>query len=455
VIEWKRHLAPNEVAIIDGKASKLLYGHGSSATKSRWYATWEPPLKGAHSVFATRDQRLHAFLRKRIAGAYAMSSILKYEPLIQDSLNLLLQKFQSLCAGGNNRVDLSTWTSALAFGIVGQLGFGAPIGHLAADAADVHSLRKTIFDGFVLMSSMGHYYIGICGYFWGQMRLFTNRAVKVGLQFLGQNNPLADFEAWGIPRLKSRAQAGTRGEEGREDMLAHFIKMSGAQGEPLSFNEVLVEALGLVGAGADTTATAMRSCVYYICTHPRAYKRLQSEIDAFYAIQICEQPITYLQTQSLPYLMSCCREAMRLLPSITFQLLRYSPPGGLYVDGKYIPEGVEVGISPLAQNRDPVIWGPDADDFRPERWLESEDLARQLGRHDLTFGGNGPRMCLGRNIALVEVQKFVAQLFRLFDVQVTDHENPWKMMSHWFVFQSEFWCEIKPRNGVELLDGCA
>lgn len=83
-----------------------------------------------------------------------------------------------------------------------------------------------------------------------------------------------------------------------------------------------------------------------------------------------------------------------------FQLLRHAPDNFI-VDDKVIPPGTPVGISPLAQNRDRAIWGNDADVFRPERWLEDEEKAKYLETANMTFGGSGPRMCIGKNIALV------------------------------------------------------
>lgn len=144
----------------------------------------------------------------------------------------------------------------------------------------------------------------------------------------------------------------------------------------------------------------MRTCLYYLALNPESYRRLQIEIDMFYDENRLEQPITYLQTQQLPYLQAVVKEATRLLPSIVFQLLRYAPPD-FTVRGHKIPEGTPVGISPIAQNRDEDIWGPDADAFRPERWIEDEEKAKYYDKSTMTFGGNGPRMCIGRNIALV------------------------------------------------------
>jgi cytochrome P450 len=154
------------------------------------------------------------------------------------------------------------------------------------------------------------------------------------------------------------------------------------------------------GAGADTTSIGMRTCLFYICQHPEVYQALQKDIDLFYGEHDLSQPITYAQTQKIPYLVAVVKEAMRLLPSIVYQLLRHCPEGQT-VDGKTIPPGTVVGVSPIAQNRDRAIWGAEADDFRPQRWLESKERSAYLDLNNYTFGGNGPRMCIGRNLALV------------------------------------------------------
>lgn len=136
--------------------------------------------------------------------------------------------------------------------------------------------------------------------------------------------------------------------------------------------------------------------------HHDVYTRLQEEVDNFYEESKLNRPITYLETQKLPYLQAVIKEATRLLPSIVFQLLRHTPPE-FEVRGVKIPVNTPIGISPLAQNRDQDIWGKDADDFRPDRWLENEEQTKYFDRSTMTFGGNGPRMCIGRNIALVSL----------------------------------------------------
>jgi cytochrome P450 len=139
------------------------------------------------------------------------------------------------------------------------------------------------------------------------------------------------------------------------------------------------------------------------------YKKLQDEIDKFYEVTGLPEPIRYDQTQELPYLKAVVTESLRMFPSIVFQLLRYSPEGGLTIDGHYIPAGYPIGISPMAQNRDKVVFGEDANEFRPERWLESAERTSSMESVNMTWGGNGSRACIGRNIALV-CEKFLNKL---------------------------------------------
>lgn len=149
----------------------------------------------------------------------------------------------------------------------------------------------------------------------------------------------------------------------------------------------------------------MRACLYYVCSNPLIYRKLQAELDEYFLDREAKgipasQGSPYNEIRQLPYLHAVISEATRLHPSIMWQLLRKAPQD-LTVDGFTIPPGTNVGISPRAQNRDPDIWGEDANEFRPERWIEDEEKGKYFENTTMTFGGNGPRMCIGRNIALV------------------------------------------------------
>lgn len=226
-------IAPNELSVLDAHVTKQLYGHGHNAQKSKWYSTWDIPGT-APGLFAEQDKKTHAYLRKRVSGAYSMSAILKFETYIQSCLDLMFVRLRKHSESGNT-VNMSDWTNALAFDVVGELAYGSKLGHLETET-DVMGLRKGIYDGFFIMANFGH--------FPGQAQLVNNKLINSLTEFSGKPNAFLKFQKWSMGKVQSRMENASSSE--REDMLAHFIRMKNDKGEPASFPEVLIEAMNIM-----------------------------------------------------------------------------------------------------------------------------------------------------------------------------------------------------------------
>ena len=86
------------------------------------------------------------------------------------------------------------------------------------------------------------------------------------------------------------------------------------------------------------------------------------------------------------------------------------------IAGVAIPRGTIVAMNNAGLNTNPKIWGSDVEVFRPERWLEASEEQRVLmHRADLTFSA-GKRMCLGLNVAWLEMKKVIPALIMNFEV---------------------------------------
>jgi hypothetical protein len=225
-------IAPNEVSIVDEWAMKNLYGHGHNAPKTDWYSVWDPP-RTAPQLFSALDKKVHGFLRKRVSGAYSMSAILKYESYIQNCLDLLLQKLTYHANQGP--VDMSDWTNAFAFDVVGELGYGAELGMLRTES-DVNNIRRDIFGVFKLLSCLGH--------FPGQAWILNNAVSTVTLKFLNASPPLTTFRDWTFKQVQDRLDHIN--ESKREDMLQHFCRMKDADGNSVKVEEIAIEAMNLM-----------------------------------------------------------------------------------------------------------------------------------------------------------------------------------------------------------------
>lgn len=174
-------------------------------------------------------------------------------------------------------------------------------------------------------------------------------------------------------------------------------------------------------AGGDTTSSVMRAVVYYLAKSPAAYQKLIDELDN----AKLPLPAKWEAARSLPYLDAVVQESMRINPGIAMILERVVPDGGFTLpDGRFIPAGTKVGINPAVTNRDSGIFGEDVDSFNPNRWLkkegeDQEQFNARLGRMketvDFIFGAGG-RVCMGRQMALLEIYKLFATLYSIYDV---------------------------------------
>ncbi|KAG7051926.1 cytochrome p450 [Colletotrichum scovillei] len=443
-------IAPNELSIVDEAGLKALYGHGQKVVKSKWYDTWTVPNMSM-SFFAVRDIKTHRHLRSRVSSGYSMTAIQFMEPLIQDVANSMWQRMGEF-ADRNVPVRMDEWANYFAFDVVGSLALGGPIGFIEK-GKDVDGIIRSIHDGFWLMANMGNMSL--------QMTWFNNRIAQWALRSFGGERlqAFSKFVDWLEVRVDERYRDGLGSQ--RRDMLQLFIDAKDMTGQPVTKGDVMMEGVNILGAGADTTTIGILSALGSLLLHPEAIVRLQAEIDEAYCslgLEKTGRDIEFLESSKLPFLSAVIKESTRLHPSIQYQLPRMVGPGGLQLDEVVVPEGTVCGISPASMNRSMEIFGPDADEWKPERWIATdanhEEKIKYWNSHLTTFG-MGSRSCVGKNLATVEMHNFIAQFFRRFDASLVDLDRPWQTKTQWFAFQRNFWrhfkaCKERLRADVEI-----
>ena len=109
--------------------------------------------------------------------------------------------------------------------------------------------------------------------------------------------------------------------------------------------------------------------------------------------------------QHCPFYIACVKESLRLYPPALGLTPRIVSKGGMDLYGKWAPEGIEVTCTPWIINRDMGVYGSDVGVFRPERWLEDgEEKIKTYHKAFFAFTC-GPRVCLGKELALLELYK--------------------------------------------------
>lgn len=199
-------------------------------------------------------------------------------------------------------------------------------------------------------------------------------------------------------------------------------------------------------AGSDTTSITLTATLFNIVKRPDVLLKLRIELEqAAHEGQLSDPP-SFSETQKLPYFQAVLKESLRIHPAVGFPLWREVPSGGATISGRYFPAGTNVGVNPWVAHRNRQIWGPDAEDFRPERWLDStEDQLREMNAVFMPFG-LGSRTCIGKNISLLEVSKLIPHILRKFDLEVSGGvgvDGQLTSRCAWFVKQKELWVTVK------------
>ncbi|KAL9617465.1 MAG: hypothetical protein Q9160_007728 [Pyrenula sp. 1 TL-2023] len=205
---------------------------------------------------------------------------------------------------------------------------------------------------------------------------------------------------------------------GHADMYSRFSEAK--KTHPDTIDDSMVQRYVLVNllAGSDTTAATLRTIIYYVLKNPSIQYRLCKEIDQ----ANLSYPVSFKTAQSLSYLDAIIKESLRIHPIGGFSLERVVPAEGTSLpDGRKLPGGTVIAMSGWNLHFDRV-YGEDVNTFNPDRWLqythESEEQWQSrlsaMRKADFAFS-YGPRVCLGRHIATMEMYKLIPTLFGVFD----------------------------------------
>ncbi|KNZ72731.1 Cytochrome P450 3A9 [Termitomyces sp. J132] len=246
-----------------------------------------------------------------------------------------------------------------------------------------------------------------------------------------------------------------------KDIMSILMKanMNASEEDKLPDKEVLGQSEKIIRtfafAATDTTSNALSRTLHLLALHPEAQERLRAEVTE--ARKSHDGDIPYDDLVSLPFMDAVCRETLRLqvvqklltsqslilhlLAMLRCQrarkdiLLPLSTPikgiDGREMDSILVPKNTEIFIAILNANRDPLLWGPDSLEWKPERWLapipEATTLICLGSTHIcyLTFLGGG-RACIGFKFSQLEMKVVLSTLISQFRFYPPEKEIVWQ-----------------------------
>lgn len=184
-------------------------------------------------------------------------------------------------------------------------------------------------------------------------------------------------------------------------------------------DRITQEARTLVGAGSETTGSALEFITFHVLSNPDKLRRLKEELAkaAESSKGAGKNPLTeYAVVQKLPYLTAVINEGLRLACSVSGRLARLNPRAATIYKSYTLPPGTVISMAIRGNHMNETIY-PDAMAFKPERWLVQGEELKRVEKYFIPFGRGG-RSCIGKELALMNLYLTCASFFHLFDAEL-------------------------------------
>ncbi|XP_073830221.1 cytochrome P450 4d1 isoform X4 [Musca autumnalis] len=216
--------------------------------------------------------------------------------------------------------------------------------------------------------------------------------------------------------LKAQNQKGDEhlDDTGSKKKMAFLdiLLQSEVDGKPLTNLDIREEVDTFMFEGHDTTSSAVTFCFYNLALYPECQQKCFEEI-----IQVLgkdkTKPVTFEDLNNLHYVDLCVKETLRMFPSVP--LLGRKVTEECEINGKIIPAGTNIGISPLQLGRLEELF-PEPNVFKPERFEAGYSTERLSPYAYIPFSA-GPRNCIGQKFAMLEIKTIVANVLRHYVVE--------------------------------------
>ncbi|KAH8985443.1 cytochrome P450 [Lactarius hatsudake] len=399
------------------------------------------------SLFATSGAQ-HRMQRKLLNPAFNIKHMRYMTPIFHRITKQLRENLWSIVSNGPEEINVAEWMGRLALELIGQAGLGYSFGVFEGrDDEYSRALREWIptSSSLAVPRNLFPYVDGI---FHPSVLKFLGRTMPwPKLNHLIDLAETLNSKSRDIHEAKKRLlelgdDATVKQVGDGNDIISLLMRARLAEPEDiqLSEEELVAQMAVFLIAGTDTTSSALSRILHLLSLHPDVQDKLRKELKE---AQEDNEELTHDQLVSLPFLEAVCRETLRLyapVPGVmrttrSDVVLPLSTPI-LDVDGRevheiFVPKNTNVFAQIYNLNRDPSIWGADAAEWKPERWLAplpqsvADANIQGVYANTMTFIG-GTRGCIGFKFAQLEMKVVLSQIIPVFQFAPTEAEIVWR-----------------------------
>ncbi|KAG8367172.1 hypothetical protein BUALT_Bualt16G0045000 [Buddleja alternifolia] len=364
--------------------------------------------------------------RRIINPAFHLEKLKGMIPVFVNSSAVLIEKWKkTIGPGGTLEVDIWPEFQELTGDMISRTAFGSSY----EDGNEILKFQKELQN--LVMETMQSLYIP-------------------GLRFIPtkKNKRRKELDR----RITSMLRALIEGKEEmmkkretNEDNLLSLLLQSNNENNPqvttsqtskyhMTMDEIIEECKQFYLAGHETTSSWLTWTVIVLAMHPDWQQKAREEV-----MKLCKDNDPDAEVIS----------HLKIVNMILYEVLRLYPPViALYqhahkeskIGNLNIQAGVDLVLPILLVNRDPELWGDDAEDFKPERFSEGVSKACKDQTPFLPFGW-GPRMCIGQNFAMIEAKVVLSMILKHFSFELSASyiHAPYTVMT------------LQPQHGAQII----
>ncbi|KAI0805761.1 cytochrome P450 3A5 [Xylaria sp. FL0064] len=405
-------IAGREALIVNNLATHraVLQTHAYDFVKPPFFARLVGEITGVGLLFAEGEHHKHQ--RRLLAGPFSVPSMRKILPVFQRTAESLSKDFEAVLGDKSyTSVEVIDILSKSAMDNICLTVLGVELGTLSSTFRELYS--RVLHQGPIgqLLSAINAF-----------VPIRQIVPLEANRSFVEANKNLREILRGIIEKRKTDLRNGTFQKEIGEsrDLLTYMLEESELQRqqmgrEPWSVEEIIGHArylytstanppkLTISFTGHESTATVVSWALYVLSTRHEIQDRLRAEILAL--LESSPQP-TYEEINGLPYTHNFVREVLRVYPP-SFMGPRQASKD-LIIEGVRIPKGTQIDLHMPLLHHHQSVWGPDASSFDPDRWDKLTGDSASLYAFQSFL--QGPRMCPGKNFALIEVKTMLIAL---------------------------------------------
>ncbi|OMO90888.1 Cytochrome P450 [Corchorus olitorius] len=357
---------------------------------------WRHQRKLASYEFSTRNLRVYSSAVFRGSAAKLVSQV-------------------TIMAAAEQAMDLQDMLMKSTLDSMFKVGFGVELNTLSGSDVFWNRFTKALDDAAAIV--LRRYVDPL----W-RVKRFLNIGLEAALK---RNIKIIDDAIFELIRCKREQMKSENLVREKEDLLSRFMMES--EKDPINMTDKYLRdfIFSFMLAGKDTSSNTLTWFFYMLCKHPLVQDKVVNEvIEATQAKDkyICPDEFSSLMTEGalekMQFLHAAITETLRLYPAVGSDS-KMTVEDDILPDGYLVKKGDPVSYMPYAMGRMTYIWGEDAEEYRPERWLEN-GIFRPESPFKFTAFQGGPRICIGKEFAYRQMKILAAFLLYFFQFRLVD-----------------------------------